>query len=196
VARARKLFPVYGSALVNNMLAALERERVVSRFVSSYVKEYDRRAILGGPARDRELEETVGREVLLAMIVEVQGALPPFFGRKQSNKLRAEEKEVTEAFFRELWAALARAQNWNREDSKEFRRDFNLYQEFAARQELPKSRKRRMVQEEEPPFIARVALLLDPSMLEQARRAARKFHAGAKQLARKLLQQTLSPRRS
>ena len=30
--------------------------------------------------------------------------------------------------------------------------------------------------EEEAPFVGRVALLLDPSMLEQARRAARKFH--------------------
>jgi hypothetical protein len=38
-------------------------------------------------------------------------------------------------------------------------------------------------------------LLLDPSMLEQARRAARKFHSGMGLLARKILRQTLNPSR-
>ena len=192
MARARKLFPIYGSALANNMLAALVHDRIIDRFVSDYVTQHDRRGILGGPARERELAETMGREILLAMMVEVNEALPSFFGRKPKSKLKAEEVEAIDAFFRELLAALARAQNWNGEDRRQFRRDLTLYSDFSARQEIAaKTRMRGKAPEEEAPFIARVALLLDPSMLEQARGAARDFHSGVGLLARKLLRQTL-----
>ncbi|HSZ18601.1 MAG TPA: hypothetical protein VK770_02355 [Candidatus Acidoferrum sp.] len=192
MARARKLFPIYGSALANTMLLAIERDHVVDRFVAAYVAQHDRRGILGGPARERELAETIGREILLAMNVEVREALPAFFGGKQKGKLKTEETEAIDAFFRELHAALARAQNWNGEDRRQFRRDLALYSDFSMRQKITaKSRKRTEKSEEEAPFIARVALLLDPSMLEQARRAARKFHSGVGLLARKFLRQTL-----
>ncbi|HEV7969176.1 MAG TPA: hypothetical protein VGP19_16475 [Candidatus Acidoferrales bacterium] len=189
--RARKLFPIYGSSLANNMLTALVHDHMVDRFVAAYVAEHDRRGILGGPARTRELAETIGREISLAMIVEVLEVLPMFFGKKQKSKLKSEEVDAIDAFFRELLAALARAQNWNGDDRKQFRRDLSLYLDFIARQELAASaRKKGKLPEEEAPFIARVALLLDPSMLEQARRAARKFHGGVGVLARKLLRKT------
>ncbi|HXR10649.1 MAG TPA: hypothetical protein VN792_07710 [Candidatus Acidoferrales bacterium] len=191
MARGRKLFPIYGSALANTMLLAIERDRLVDRFVAGYVAQHDRRGILGGPAREKELAETMGREILLAMIVEVREALPAFFGRKQESKLKSEKTEAIDAFFRELLAALARAQNWNGEDRRQFRRDLALYSDFSARQMMAKSRKKRETPEEEAPFTARVALLLDPSMLEQARRAARKFHSSVGLLARKFLRQTL-----
>jgi hypothetical protein len=196
MARARKLFPIYGSALANNMLVALVHDRIVDCFVGAYVVQHDRRGILGGPARERELAETMGREILLAMIVEVREVLPAFFGRKQKSKLKSEEKETIDAFFRELLAALARAQNWNGEDRRQFRRDLALYSDFNARREMAaNTRKKGKSPEEEAPFIARVALLLDPSMLEHARRAARKFYSDAGLLARKLLRQTLNPNR-
>jgi predicted RNA-binding Zn ribbon-like protein len=192
MARARKLFPIYGSALANTMLLAIERDRVVDRFEASYVAQHDRRGILGGPVRERELAETIGREILLALIVEVREVLPAFFGGKQKSKLKIEEVEAIDAFFRELQAALSRAQNWNGEDRRQFRRDLALYSDFSTRQKMTaKSRKRAEKSEEEAPFIARVALLLDPSMLEQARRAARKFHSAVGLLARKFLRQTL-----
>jgi hypothetical protein len=192
MARARKLFPIYGSALANNMLSAIVHDRLVDRFVTAYVADYDRRGILGGPARERELAETIGREILLAMIVKVHEILPAFFGKKQKNKLKTEEKEAIDAFSRELLAALARAQNWNGEDRRQFRRDLALYSDSSARQEVAaKIRKKGKSVEEEAPFIARVALLLDPSMLEQARRAVRKVYGGVGLQARKLLRKTL-----
>jgi hypothetical protein len=186
------LFPIYGSALANRMLAAIERDGVVDRFVAAYVADYKREGILGGPARDRELVETIGREILMAMIVEVNEALPAFFGKKPKSKLKSEEKEAIDAFSSELLAALARAQNWNGEDRTEFRRDLALYSEFSARRGMAaKAPAKGKAKEEEAPFVARVALLIDPSMLEQARRAARKFHGGVGIQARKLLRKTL-----
>ena len=196
MARARKLFPIYGSSLANNMLVALVHDRIVDRFVAAYVAEHDRPGILGGPARERELADTMGREIVLAMIVEVHEALPAFFGKKQKSKLKNEEKEAIDAFSGELLAALARAQNWNGEDRRQFRRDLALYSDFSARQGMAaNARKKGKSPEEEAPFLARVALLLDPSMLEEARRAARKFYSSVGLLARKLLRQTLSPGR-
>jgi hypothetical protein len=196
MARARKLFPVYGSALANNIFTALSRGRVIEVFVASYVAQYDRRGILGGPSRDRELSETIGREVVLAMIVEVRNALPRFFGKKMRASLKEEEKEAIDAFFRELQASLDRVWAWNAEDRREFRRDLALYSDFADGQAaLANTRKRGKLREEESPFVGRVALLLDPSMLDQGRRAARKFHGDAERLAQKLLTQTLRPGR-
>jgi len=195
MARARKLFPIYGSALANNMFTALGRGRVVDRFVAAYVAEYNRAAILGGASRDRELAETIGREAMLAMIHEVPQVLPRFFGKKQHATFKEEEKTAMDAFFLELMAALGRVWGWNAQDRRQFGHDLDLYSECAARPvKLAKGRKRGKVREEDPPFIGRVALLLDPSMLDQARRAAREFHVDVRRLARKILSQTLHSR--
>ena len=190
--RARKLFPIYGSSLANNMLVALVHDRIVAGFVAAYVAEYDRKGILGGPARERELVETIGREIVLGLIVETRNALPRFFGKQNAGRLKPDERQAVETFFGELLAALARAQNWNAEDRRLFRRDLDLYAEFSARrQKATPNRKKANALQEEAPFTARVALLLDPSMLEQARGAARKFYGTIGQLARQLLRQTL-----
>jgi hypothetical protein len=173
------------------MLAAIERDRVVDRFVAAYVADYKRDGILGGPARDQELVETIGREMLMAMIVEVNEALPAFFGKKPKSKLKSDEKGAIDAFTAELLAALARAQDWNGEDRRQFSRDLALYSEFSARQGMAAKARKKKTAEDEAPFVARIALLLDPSMLEQARRAAREFHGGVGILARKLLRKTL-----
>jgi hypothetical protein len=195
VARTRKLFPIYGSALANNMFAALVRGRLVDNFVADYVAEHDREGILGGPGRDRELAETIGREAILAMIHEIPPLLPRFFGKKQQAALKAEERQAMDAFFLELMEAMGRVWRWNGEERRQFGHDLELYSEFVARSAgLAKTRKRGKVPQEDPPFVGRVALLLDPSMLDQARRAARKFHAEVKSLARKSLTQTLHSR--
>jgi len=175
------------------MLLTIERDRVVDRFVAAYVDQNDRQGILGGQARRQELAETVGREILLAMIVEVHEALPAFFGKKQRSKLKVEQAETVDAFFRELLAATERAHLWHGEDRRQFRRDLALYTDFKARQESAASkRKGGKAPGEHAPFTARVALLLDPSMLEQGRAAARKFQGSVELLARKLLRQTIS----
>lgn len=192
MARARKLFPIYGSSLANNILGSLAHDRIVAGFVAGYVAEHKRPGILGGPARDRELAETIGREIVLALIVETRTALPRFFRKQSARKLNVEEVEAVEAFFGELLAALARAQNWNVEDRRQFGRDLALYSDFTARREQrARNRKKQNAREEEAPFVARVALLLDPSMLEEARRSARKFYGSMALLARKLLRKTL-----
>ncbi len=179
------------------MFVALNRDRLVGNFVAAYVAEYDRRGILGGTDRDRELAETIGREVVLAMIHQTRQGLPRFYGTKKRTVLKDEEKQTIEAFSRELMAALERAWDWNGEDMRQFHRDLDLYDEFQSRLEKAArtQKKGKPPQQEDPPFVGRVALLLDPSMIEQARRAARKFYGDVERLGEKLLKQTLSPGR-
>src|SRR5580704_4442044 len=131
---ARKLFPSYGSALANHMLIALDREQVVHAFVTAYVTEYGRRGILGGPSRDRELADTIGREAILAMVNATLQKMPRFYGKQQRSALRPEQKEAVDAFSQELFSALIRAWDLDREDRRQFRRDLLLYSECAERQ--------------------------------------------------------------
>ena len=197
MARSRKLFPSYGSALATNLLSALGRGGFVEGFVSAYVSEHDRRGILGGPVRDRELEETIGREVTLAMLDQLRHTLPQFFGKKRLASLHQEEKQAINAFFRELVDTLDRVWDWDAEDRRQFRRDLALYGSLTAApgKAVAPGRKRRKAQDDDPPFVGRVALLLDPSMIDQARRSARKFYAQTERLTRSLLRQTLRPSR-
>ena len=194
MARIRKLFPSYGSALAAHLLVTLERERVVQQFVSRYISAYKRLGILGGPARDRELDQTIGREIVLTVVQEVQQTLPHTLGKRPGQALDAEETKIVQAFSEEMMSTLARAWRWTPEDRRQFQRDLKLYSDSAMRKVTKKNvRNKRDFQEEEPPFVGRVALLLDPSMLDQARKAARKFHGDVQKFSRILLKQTLRP---
>ncbi len=196
MARARKLFPSYGGALAARLLGALERERVVGKFVAAYVSKFDRRGIQGGPLRDRELAETIGREAMMAMVLEVREALSRFYGKKKRSALDAAAQQAVDAFYGELLASIGRAWNLDPSDLRQFRRDLALYSDSSARQvKAEKNRRQAKLQPEESPFVGRVALLLDPSMLDQARRAAREFHQQIRTLAHTLLRETLRPAR-
>ncbi len=198
MARTRKLFPSYGSALAAHLLVTLEREHIVQAFVAAYVAGYKRAGILGGPARDREFVQTIGpQEIVLAVVHEVAQSLPRTMGKKPGAALDAEERKIVEAFLGELNATFGRAWRWMPEDRRQFQRDLNLYSESATQKAKKKeARKKRDVEEEDPPFVGRVALLLDPSMIDQARRAARKFHGEVQKFAQKILRETLRPRGS
>lgn len=194
MARARKLFPSYGSALATQFLAALERERVVARFIAAYVTENDRHGILGGETRNTELAATIGREAMLAMITAARQSLPRFFGRRDSSKLSDDESRAIEAFSHELLVAIDRAWHRTGEDARRFRRDLAFYSEFAARQSAAGSARARAALAREAPFIGRCALLLDPSMLEKARQAAQRFHGELDRRTQKILGRVLRAR--
>jgi len=66
VARRSQIIPDLRKALFRTTCLSVGRGRVVDRFVAAYVAEYGRRGILGGPSRDRELAENIGREAMLA----------------------------------------------------------------------------------------------------------------------------------
>ncbi len=175
--RALKIFASHGGAVANSLLRALETDRLVGRFVDAYVAEFDRR-VLEDPARYRELLTTIGREALLVMVGRVYSELHPVRPRARGGASADFQAEGTGAFFQELLASLARGLRWSKTDLGEFRRDLDFYAHAPA-----------------SAFADRCALLLDPSMLEQARHAAIRFQVEIENTAVKLLRGVLRLRR-
>jgi hypothetical protein len=188
-----KIFLAHAGEVANKLLGALEAERLAARFVDAYVVEFDRQGLKDHPQRYRELLGTLGREALLAMVGQVNAELPRFVTRRRPPLLRGAEVEVADAFAQELLASLARALRWTPEEAEEFRRDLGLYAQLSARTQRVKKRPR-PTDPAEGPFVDRCALLLDPSMLDNARHAAGKFLAGIEETTEAILQSTLRRR--
>jgi hypothetical protein len=199
MATARKLFPSYGSAVAQAFCHALEREGLVQSFIASYAQEFDRRAVAATAAQEHELETTIGREALLAMTIEVREQLPRFFGKRRGEeKLDAQQAAATDAFFDQFFLTVGRVKRWTPDEMTEFLRDLGLYAHMSPKHTAPRggakgkaTGRRDAAQPERFPFPDRCALILDPSMMEEARRAADRFHgelvlASGKILARAL----------
>jgi hypothetical protein len=153
------------------------------------VKEFDRRGLVNQPATRRELLGTIEREAFLAMFARVQAQLPRHLTRRRPPVLKGPEVRAAEAFRHEAIVALAKAFRWGPEEVEQFRRDLDLYAQMGARQ--PSSDKMRSANEPpEGPFADRAALLLDPSLMEKARRAAGKFLQEIEALAEETLART------
>jgi hypothetical protein len=194
----RKLFPSYGSAVAQALCQALERDGMVKTFVAGYATEFDRRAVAASTAQAKELETTIGREALLAMIIEVREQLPRFFGKRRGVELAEPQASAAAAFFDQFFYALGRVERWSAEEMAEFLRDLELYArmspQHAARQSGKVAARREAAPPERFPFPDRCALLLDPSMMEKARRAADRFHGELVRAAGKILARTLGIR--
>jgi hypothetical protein len=167
------------------LLAALEREKFVARFVDGYVAEHKRRGIKDSPLRYRELLATLGREALLAAVVKMNSLLPGYLVQRQAPILRGPEAEAAEFFREEFYGALAAQLRWTPSDLEEFRYDRELLAQLNAALPRPMKPSRGVVAQ--GPFADRCALLLDPSMLEKARQAAAKFQIEVEALAEKVL---------
>jgi hypothetical protein len=99
---------------------------------------------------------------------------------------------LLDLFREEFFVALGQALEWNDDDAREFWRDLELYETLSAiAAQRPASRKAaiRGQSAASGPFVDRVGFLLDPSLMEQARREAGKFqlelHGIADQILRK-----------
>ncbi len=66
---------------VREMQAALEDERLVARFVDSYVSAFGRKGLKASPLRYRELLSTIGREAWLVLAARMSAALPNYLAR-------------------------------------------------------------------------------------------------------------------
>jgi hypothetical protein len=109
----------------------------------------------------------------MVMAVEIERLVPAAFVFRRRGAPRPEESALAESFRAEFLASLARTQEWSAADAAErqaFTRDLNMYRHWRRRErERADSQTPPGV---ESPFADRAALLLDPSMMEQARRAA------------------------
>jgi len=201
------------------LLAALDRDEMVQRFLDLYAAENRRPGRADQPAHYREQLETIRREAILAMVLRVQSALPSRLKvsvtvrtprrrtkskGKKSRKINKQHRArktglelaipLLDLFREEFFVALGQALGWNNEDAGEFWRDLEVYEKLIAREPRRNSSSRRGIVS--GPFVDRTGLLLDPSLMEQARRAAGKFQQELESTADRVLRKVFSTRRA
>ncbi len=205
------------------LLSALDREEMVARFVDMYAAENRRPGRADRPSLYREQVQTIRRESILAMVLRIEAALPARLkvdvtmrAVKGAKKRPAKRKKgrrgsrltkgpkpgrggtielaipFLDLFREEFFIALGRYLEWSAEDAAEFWHDLELYEKLSEKRPARVS-KRKAAAMAYGPFADRVAMLLDPSLMEQARRAAAKFQVELNSSADRILRRTLLP---
>ena len=156
--------------LVAQLTEALQRERIVPRFVDSYVVEHGRHGLQVHAALYRDLLTLLQREALIAASVHAMEMITRDFQPTAKSKPRPMAKKDAAAYRRKYLGALARYQKWSVGEALDFQKDFQIYEELIARS--ASGRRRKPYEAANHPFVDRCAFLLDSSFLEKARVAA------------------------
>jgi hypothetical protein len=201
------------------LLAAIDRGELVARFLDMYAAEHRRPGRADQPTFYREQLQMIRRESILAAVMRIEAALPARLkvsvtvrgGSRPSKPAKKKGKKKTaraksrrssagvdlaipflDLFREEFFVALGQALGWNDDDAQQFWRDLELYEMLSAREPARSARRAGA----SGPFVDRVALLLDPSLMEQARRAAGKFEPEIHATADRVLRNVFSRHRA
>ncbi len=172
--------------LARHISEALLRERVVPRFVDSYVVENGRHALQVHASLYRDLLALLQREALLALTVRALAIVCDEPRPAGKAKPRPMLRRDATAFRRKFLASLTRQQGWTAGDALDFQRDLQLYGELLARAGETR-RRRKPFEAADHPFVDRCAFLLDSSFMEKARLAASRTLTGIEELAAQIV---------
>jgi hypothetical protein len=170
------------TVLAQNLVETLLRERVIPRFVDSYVVENGRHALQVHASLYRDLLTILQREALLAACVRALEVAATETIVSSSGKQRVVARKGAEAFRRKFLSALARQQNWNAGDALDFQSDLRMYEDLLRRAAASR-RPRKPYEAANHPFVDRCAFLLDSAFLEKARLAASRTLASVEEIA-------------
>ncbi len=172
--------------LAQRVSEALLRERLVPRFMDSYVVENGRQALQVHASLYRDLQGLLQREALLALTVRTLAIVCNEPQPAGKSKPRPMPRRDATAFRRKFLASLTRQQGWTAGDALDFQRDLQMYEELQAR---AAAKRRTRKPYEDHPFVDRCAFLLDSSFMEKARLAASKALTGIEELAAAVTEQ-------
>jgi hypothetical protein len=172
MAREKQNLADAAAELVQRIVEGLQSERIVPRFVDSYVVEHGRNALQVHAALYRDLLELLQREALLAVTaraLEIAYDEPlPAGGRAKPRPMLRKDAV---AFRRKFLATMTRQQKWSAGDALDFQTDLQVYEDLLARNSSAR-RTRKPFEAANHPFVDRCAFLLDSPFLEKARIAA------------------------
>jgi hypothetical protein len=174
--------------LAKKLVETLARERVVPRFVDSYVVENGRHALQVHAPLYRDLLTILQREALLAACVRALEISSFETIENSRGKQKVVIRKGADTFRRKFLSALARQQNWNAGDALDFQSDLKMYEDLLARAASSR-RPRKPYEAANHPFVDRCAFLLDSAFLEKARLAASRALASVEEIAGKLATQ-------
>jgi hypothetical protein len=167
---------VRAQEVASQLLAALDGGALVPKFLRSYVNEKKRPGRTSDPQRYRDLVETIRREALLVLALQVESHAPHGLGVRPTQRVTPTQSRMADLFREEFYIALGRSLDWEDDRFDIFCRDLELFRRLYA--EAPRVSKRgRALAPPKGPFVDRCGLLLDAPMLDQARRAAAKFES-------------------
>ena len=169
--KTRNVAQESAAPLAQRLCEALLRERVVPRFVDSYVVEHGRFGLQVHASLYRDLLQLLQREALLAASASALEIATKGGGETTVKKIVPMKRKDAAAFRRKYLGALARQQKWNVGEALEFQSDLQMYEAILARTAIPR-RTRKPFEVANHPFVDRCAFLLDSSFLEKARLAA------------------------
>jgi hypothetical protein len=171
--------------LTARLAEALQRERIVPRFVDSYVVEHGRQGLQVHAGLYRDLLALLQREALIAASVHAIQIATNEFQPTPKSKPRPMSRKDAAAYRRKYLSALTRNQKWSAGDALDFQRDFQIYEELIARS--GPGRKRKPFEAANHPFVDRCAFLLDSSFLEKARVAASRALTSLEELTEQIV---------
>jgi hypothetical protein len=186
--------PDLAATLAQQLSETLIEERLVPRFVDSYVVEHGRYGLQVHAGLYKDLLGLIQREALLAAsaraieILSAGGASQGQGTRKPAPMTRKEAK----AFRQKYVAALTRQHRWNVSDALDFQSDLQMYEEILQRAGAPK-RARKPFEAANHPFVDRCAFMLDSSFLEKARLAASRTLTDLESLTSHVAESVLHP---
>jgi hypothetical protein len=202
------------------LLATLDRDEMVPRFLDVYAAEFRRPGRADHPVQYREQLQAIRREAILAMVFRIESSLPKRLkvsvtvraAKKRAPKLKSAKAKrkskprkkapaamelgipFLDLFREEFFVALGQWLEWSESDAEEFWRDLEFYEKLTPDTRVGRNAKAPR-QKISGPFVDRVAMVLDASLMEQARREAAKFELELKASADRLLQKVFTARR-
>jgi hypothetical protein len=146
----------------DRVLGHLEGERLIPRFIDSYVMGFDRPGLKNPADQFAERSNRIGREALVLMGLLVTERCGENLHRFKLGPLKLRDAGAARRFADEFWQAMARSLKLKPEQGAGLQRATGDYGDAQAREAL---------------FSGRIAPLLDPApqMKDKAEHAGRKF---------------------
>ena len=178
--------------LAKKLSEALLKERIVPRFVDSYVVEYGRYGLQVHAGLYRDLLALLQREALLAISARVLVIVTNGMAVQKGKKPIPMTRKEAAAFRQKYVAALTRQQRWDVGTALDFQSDLRMYEEILARGNTSR-RTPKPFEAANHPFVDRCAFVLDSSFMEQARLAATRALRNLQDLTNTIAESVLQP---
>ncbi len=152
------------------VLAHLEGERLIPRFIDSYVMGFDRPQLKNPPEQFRERSNQIGREALVLLGLLVSEHCGEKLYRFRLGPLRVRDSGAARRVSDAFWRAMSVQLKLRPEQSTELQRGTEDYRDPQSRAEL---------------FRRRIGPLLDPApqMKDKAEHAGQKFYEALDKVA-------------